>query len=254
MGMAEDHRDDRAAPQVLRKQVERRPGGLGGGHRIEDDPAGIALDQRHVREFEAPYLVDPVSDLVEPVVGQKLGVAPQARIDRVGRRLVIADLRRECRDAGTDVAVRGTHRSRVRPRDQATLRVLEILPVLEWQLVQHCTVCRDRGSGGRLRRCRLGLAGGRRGLRHGIAMDERDRSHSDGEAGGNPTCVVNSHFGLLDCCLRCGFGHARFRGWSISSKSSIDGNCSGTRLSICRSRRRYCSSSSARCSGWIYGT
>ncbi|MCY1294433.1 hypothetical protein D9M69_322550 [compost metagenome] len=208
VGMADDYRDDRAAPQVLRDQVERGPGGLGGGQRIEDDPAAIALDQRHVGEFEAAHLVNAVGDLVQPVVAQKLGIAPQARIDRVGHRLVVADLRPECRNAGADIAVCGTHGSRVRPGDQATLCVLEILPVLERQLVQHRTVCRDRGSGGRLRRYRLGLAG-RRGLGHRMAMDERDGSHPDREAGGNPTCVVNSHLSLLDRCLRSGFGHAR---------------------------------------------
>jgi hypothetical protein len=50
---------------------------------VDHDHAGVGLNQRHVRQVEAPHLVDPVGQLEQAVLGHQLPLPPQAGIGRV---------------------------------------------------------------------------------------------------------------------------------------------------------------------------
>ena len=63
MGVRNDHRHDRAFAELLIDEVERGPRRFFDGQRVNHDPAGIALDERDVREVEAAHLVDARDDL-----------------------------------------------------------------------------------------------------------------------------------------------------------------------------------------------
>ena len=124
--MAVDHGDDRPLAEVLRDELVGRLGGLRGDQRIEHDPAGVALDEGDVGEVVAAHLVDAVVHLEQPVMHVELGVAPQARIDGVGRWLVGADVSLVLLQVPDDVALGVLDRQRVGLRDQAARRVLEV--------------------------------------------------------------------------------------------------------------------------------
>ncbi len=64
---------------------ERGARDFGGGERIDQDQAAVALDHRHVGDVEAAQLVEPLGDLEQAVGEVETGHAPQAGIDR-GRR------------------------------------------------------------------------------------------------------------------------------------------------------------------------
>ena len=85
-----DHRDDGPVAAVRAVQRQRGRGGLGGDQRIDDDDAGVALDEADVGQVEAAHLVDALDHLVEPLLGGELGLPPQARVHR-GRRVTVEE-------------------------------------------------------------------------------------------------------------------------------------------------------------------
>jgi hypothetical protein len=60
----------------------RRARGFGRQQRIDDDPAALALDQRHHRDVVTAQLIEAGFQLEQAVDAVELGVPPQGRIDR----------------------------------------------------------------------------------------------------------------------------------------------------------------------------
>ena len=92
MAMAVDDGMDRSLAEMLGDQVVGRLGGFRGNQRIEHDPAGFGLHEGDVGQVIAAHLVDAVGDFEQAVQHVQLGIAPQARIDRVRRGLVETDV------------------------------------------------------------------------------------------------------------------------------------------------------------------
>jgi hypothetical protein len=103
---------------VLCDEVEGGLRRLSGDQRIEHDPASIALDERDVGQVIAAHLIDAVGDLEQPVVHVELGVAPEARIDRIRRRLVRTDVGLVLLQVPDDVALGVPDGERIRFGDQ----------------------------------------------------------------------------------------------------------------------------------------
>ena len=62
-----DHRDDGRVAEVLARQCDAAAAVSTRGQRVDDDPAGLAFDQRHVREIVAAHLVDAIRHLEQAV-------------------------------------------------------------------------------------------------------------------------------------------------------------------------------------------
>ena len=67
-------------------QFHRRFGGFRGGERVNNNPASIALNQRHIGQIIAANLVNPVADFEQAVKRIELGLPPQAWVHRIGAR------------------------------------------------------------------------------------------------------------------------------------------------------------------------
>src|SRR5262249_20771923 len=104
---------------------------VGGRERVDDDQRSVALDDRHVGYVEAAYLIDAFGDLEQAVNGIELRLPPQARIDGVGRSVLLQEL--------VSLHVPGGPGSGARDQgvgqgaDEAAHRVVEILSVGEGQ-------------------------------------------------------------------------------------------------------------------------
>ncbi|BDB45646.1 hypothetical protein IWGMT90018_60920 [Mycobacterium kiyosense] len=82
-----DDRDDGTLPaSVGPVQLQRRGGGLGGHQGVDDDDAGVALDEADVGDIQTADLVDARNHFVEALLGRQCGLAPQAGVHRRGRR------------------------------------------------------------------------------------------------------------------------------------------------------------------------
>ena len=66
-----DDGDHRPVPAVGAIQRQRGGRGLGGDQRVDDDHAGVALDEGDVRQVQAANLVDALDDLVEALLGEQ---------------------------------------------------------------------------------------------------------------------------------------------------------------------------------------
>ena len=131
VAVGEDHGGDRLVAQVLAREGQGIPRGRLGGERVYDDPALLAVDQRHVREVEAAQLMDARGDLVEPGAVVELSLAPEARVHGVGR---LAFEEAELSERSYRVrAVRIGDPLGVRRCDQPPLGVLERLAIGEVQ-------------------------------------------------------------------------------------------------------------------------
>ena len=167
MAVAVDHRDDRLLRPVLVVQLKAGPGGLGIEQRVDDDQAGLALDDGHVCEVDAAQLVHAVGDLEQAGDRIDLRLAPQARVDR-GRRVALLEV------IGAHVPGRHAVWTRVRAgdqaagngRDEAAPRILEGLLVGPGQGGAEIGIGLH---GGRLRRLR-------RDLRMSLAQQEQGSS------------------------------------------------------------------------------
>ena len=78
-----DHGHHRALTAVAAVEAERGRGRLGAHQRIDDDDAGIALDEGDVGQVQSANLVDAFDDLVETLLGGEHGLTPQARVNGV---------------------------------------------------------------------------------------------------------------------------------------------------------------------------
>ena len=91
-----DDGDDRPVAAVRAVQRQRRGGGLGGDQRVDDDDAGVALDEADVGQVEAAHLVDALDHLVEPLLGDQRRLPPQAGVHRWSARRRSGTRRRRC--------------------------------------------------------------------------------------------------------------------------------------------------------------
>ena len=69
VGVGVDDRGHRPLAPVLAVEGEGGRSALGRDQRVDDDDPVVGLDQRHVREVQAPHLIDPVGHLVEALLG-----------------------------------------------------------------------------------------------------------------------------------------------------------------------------------------
>ncbi|MNN68297.1 hypothetical protein D3C81_1839960 [compost metagenome] len=92
MGMAVDDGLHRLPAQLLADQLVGRLGGGRRGQRVDDDPAGLALDEGDVGQIEATHLVDTVTDLVQTVLEVEQRLSLQARVDGFERLAGIEEL------------------------------------------------------------------------------------------------------------------------------------------------------------------
>jgi hypothetical protein len=83
VGVGIDHRNHRALAELFIDELQSRGRGLLGGQRVEDDPAGLALDEGDVGEVVSAHLVDAGHHLIEAVVHVKDGLALEGRVDAV---------------------------------------------------------------------------------------------------------------------------------------------------------------------------
>lgn len=143
-----DDGDDGSLAAVPPVEPECSRCGLGADQRIDDDDAGVALDEGDVRQVESPDLIDAVDHLVEPCFAQSAdcrhrlgapsrGVAPQ---ERVG---VVVPHR---------ASVGCGHDTGFQCSDEPAVGVGEVAGVLERQIGEMLGV--GGGDGGR-RRARL---------------------------------------------------------------------------------------------------
>jgi hypothetical protein len=83
VAVGEDDCRDLLIAQLLAGEGQCVAGGRGGGQRVHQNPAGLALDQRDVGQVETAKLVDPLGHLEQAVDVVQLGLPPQAGIDAV---------------------------------------------------------------------------------------------------------------------------------------------------------------------------
>ena len=132
VAVAVDDADHGSIAAMLPVERERRCGGFRGDERIDDEHAGLALDERDVREVEAAHLVDAGNDLEQAVDRVQLRLAPEAGVGGFRHRaleegavgLVVPD----------HTAVGIVDDARVDPPDEAASSVVEVLGVVERQL------------------------------------------------------------------------------------------------------------------------
>ena len=152
MAVAVDHRVDRALAQMLADQIIGCLRGFRRNQRIEYDPSALRFNEGDVGQIVAPDLIDALGDLEQAVEHAQLGIAPQARVDRVRRRLVEADIRLVSFQIPDDIAFGIPDGQGFRGGDEAFLGVLEVLAVTERQRIQNLLVRglgRRRGALGR---------------------------------------------------------------------------------------------------------
>ena len=85
MAVREDDGGYRPGPEFALDERQRRLCRFDRCQRIDDDPSGLTLDNRHVGQIVAADLVDARNDLVEAMFGIQTGLPPQAGMNRVRR-------------------------------------------------------------------------------------------------------------------------------------------------------------------------
>ena len=132
VAVAVDDADHGAVAAMLPVERERGCGGLRGDEGVDDEHAGLALDEGDVGEVEAAHLVDAGDHLEQAVDRVELRLAPEAGVGAVGRGaleegpvgLVVPD----------DAAVGIVDDARLEPSDEAASGVVEVLGVVERKL------------------------------------------------------------------------------------------------------------------------
>ncbi len=139
-----DDRDD--GPVTAVGSVERQcgRGGFGADQRIDDDDAGVALDEADVGQVEAAHLVDALDHLVEALLGREGGLPPQAGVHR--RRRVTGQERVDV-VVPHDAAVGGLDDARLLRGNESPVGVVEVRGVVERQGRQVLAVCGLDGGG-----------------------------------------------------------------------------------------------------------
>ena len=124
--------DDRALAQLVVDEVERGAGRFLGRQRVEDDPAGLALDEGDVGQVKAAHLIDLAwQHLVQSIGHVQHGLALERWMDAgevlaLQQPLVAAHVPGHMAGIGLDLLVRGLG-------DEALLGFIEIALVLEGQ-------------------------------------------------------------------------------------------------------------------------
>ncbi|HEX6047872.1 MAG TPA: hypothetical protein VFZ21_01340 [Gemmatimonadaceae bacterium] len=125
--------DDGLGRAMLVIEFERGRRRLGRDQRIEHHDAVRALGERDVRQVECAHLVELRDHLIEPALHDQSGLAPQARIDRRRRVLVLVD-EVEPRQIPHQIAVGIAHLAAVgKGCDQAARGLIKVSRVLERQ-------------------------------------------------------------------------------------------------------------------------
>ena len=142
-----DDGPDRTVTAVRAVQRQRRRRGLRGDQWVDDDDAGVTLDEADVRQVQAAHLIDARHHLVEALLGAQLRLPPQARMHGV-RRFAVQEV----------VGVVVPHHSsvgrgddaRFHGGDEAAVGVLEVPGVRERERRGVGAVGGGNGVGGRL--------------------------------------------------------------------------------------------------------
>lgn len=129
---------------MLAVERECGGGGLAGDQRIDDDDAGVSLDERDVRQVEAAHLIDARNDLEKAVPRGQLGLTPQARVHGC-RRLTLQEV--VALTVPDDVARSIRDHERVKSAEEASLGGDEVTIVVERERVQGEGMGVDNGRG-----------------------------------------------------------------------------------------------------------
>ena len=129
VAVRENHRCHRLVAQMLARKSQCRCRTFSRGQRIDHDPAGFALDQRHVCHVKTAHLVNAVRYLEQADLGIEQRVAPQARIDG-GRRLAFDKF--VGIEVQQDSAISANNLTRG-ARDETALGVIKVLRVVEFE-------------------------------------------------------------------------------------------------------------------------
>ena len=153
MAVREDDGHNRLLGTVLEVEAKGSLRHFLAHERIHDDDAGVALDERDVRDVHPAYLIDAIGHLEQAGVPlHDLGLTPQARIDR-GRRRSVAGKEIEIREIPDDCSLGVLDHTIVGEWGDETLRrKIETLLVGEIQLTQNALL-------GLLRRARRRIVG-----------------------------------------------------------------------------------------------
>ena len=128
VGVGIDHRRHRPVASVGPVQGQSGSSGLRRNERIDDDDPGVTFNEGHVGQVEASHLVDPVTDLVEPLSGHELPLAPQAGVGgvwAVGIQEAVCVVVPDDSPSGV-----GDHARLERPHE-AAIGICEVGPVIE---------------------------------------------------------------------------------------------------------------------------
>ena len=136
---------------MLTKQVQALFRALNPGHAVDDHQAAVTLDDGQVGDVVVTRLIQAVDDLVQATLLDQLGLPPQARVHRVRRRGIVSDvlvviLVEDDMPIGADYLPAGEG------RDEPTVRISEILPVIHVIPRNRRVVRRDSRGRGVLRR------------------------------------------------------------------------------------------------------
>ena len=138
VGMQYGH--DRPCTQMLIGQIECRARCFTGSQRINDDPARVAANEGHVGDVERANLVEPVHYLKQAVVlGVELGLAPEARIDRI--RGVVPQETYSGQIENRAPPIRLADRERLDGGDESTSGIFKTAPVFERQRCPDLGIC-----------------------------------------------------------------------------------------------------------------
>ena len=132
MAVREQHGFHGPGPKLVIGERKRGARGLLGQKRIDDDPAGLSLDQRHHRQVITAKLIDAVRHLEEAVNGVELSLAPKRGID-ARRRRTFQEV--EFRLVPDDAALLVADDAAVDRSDKAAARIVEIGLIRERKLL-----------------------------------------------------------------------------------------------------------------------
>ena len=83
VAMAVDHRAHRSRAQLVVHQPQRRCRRVARGQRVDEYPAGLTLDDGHIRHIETAHLPHIFRQREQPMASQQPHVPPQAGVDRI---------------------------------------------------------------------------------------------------------------------------------------------------------------------------
>jgi len=145
--MGVDHRNNRTFANLFIDEFQGRSGRFLGSQRVEDDPAGVPLDEANVSQVKTAHLVDLAGqDLIQAIGHIQHGLTLQRRMNAVvffvgQKELVAAHVPGDVAGIGHDLLV-------WRSGDEAFLGFVEIPFVLEGQGLAQAILKFDGKRGG----------------------------------------------------------------------------------------------------------